>query len=400
MTIQSEIQALNCADCARSDSAVTDLKPDSTAADPGRCADGLERGAPGSATGVTRRKLLRNGVLGFAAVYGATQLSFEDGLGVGGRRRRAEPMQQSIVVDLPERRQRRPQLLRADERTGVRASTSRSRPTIARVHRRPARAPTVGTTIMPGTGGTLGVRQQARVRHRRRPNGDTKGFDTLYGDGTGGAGLRSRDLPGGRLQPAQPLALREPRLLVRRCARAAADRLARTLARPLRLADEPAAGGLARLQPVQADPLGEGARVRARGPPGRRLRRARRHGRRRTARSASWPPCRPRPGNDRARPLARHDGPHGRRRRPPDELLDGGAPARGLPAQQRPLAEAAARGDAALGGPRHAHRHDRLGQLRHARRPDRGTGSAARDALARAGRVQGRPDRARRRAAA
>ena len=42
--------------------------------------------------------------------------------------------------------------------------------------------------------------------------------------------------------------------------------------------------------------------------------------------------------------------------------------------------------------------HDRLGQLRHARRPARRAGSAAHHALARPGRVQGRPRRARRRA--
>src|SRR6478609_6987416 len=82
MTIQSEIQALKCADCARSDSAVSDLQPDSLLPFP---AD------------VTRRKLLRNGVLGFAAVYGATQLSFED-VWESAVAQAAEPMGKSIVV--------------------------------------------------------------------------------------------------------------------------------------------------------------------------------------------------------------------------------------------------------------------------------------------------------------
>ena len=75
MTIQSEIQALKCADCARSDSAVSDLRPDSLLPIPADALSGWRDGKPGTA-GVTRRKLLRNGVLGFAAVYGATQLSF------------------------------------------------------------------------------------------------------------------------------------------------------------------------------------------------------------------------------------------------------------------------------------------------------------------------------------
>ncbi|MEA2218811.1 MAG: hypothetical protein QOJ35_1437, partial [Solirubrobacteraceae bacterium] len=77
MTIQSEIQALKCADCARSDSAVSDLRPDSLLPIPADALSGWRDGRPG-ADGVTRRTLLRNGVLGFAAVYGATQLSFEE----------------------------------------------------------------------------------------------------------------------------------------------------------------------------------------------------------------------------------------------------------------------------------------------------------------------------------
>ena len=62
MTIQSEIQALKCADCARSDSAVSDLRPDSLLPFPADALSGWRDGKPGTA-GVTRRKLLRNGVL-------------------------------------------------------------------------------------------------------------------------------------------------------------------------------------------------------------------------------------------------------------------------------------------------------------------------------------------------
>ena len=46
---------------------------------------------------MTRRKLLRNGVLGFAAVYGATQLSFED-VWESAVAQAAEPMGKSLVV--------------------------------------------------------------------------------------------------------------------------------------------------------------------------------------------------------------------------------------------------------------------------------------------------------------
>ena len=253
MTIQSEIQALKCADCARSDSAVSDLRPDSLLPIPADALSGWRDGKPGTAgrdaaqAAAQRRARLRGRVRRDAAVVRGR-------LGVGGRAGgRADG--QEHRRDLPERRQRRAQLLRAARARTEYAKYQTLRPTIARV-------------LGPGDGAR--GRHDAHARHRqlaRRSrtssssgtgadqNGDTKGFDTLYGDGTGGAGLRSRDHPGGRLQPAQPLALREPRLLVRRCALAAADGLARSLAGRLRLDLEPAAGGLARLEPVQADPL-------------------------------------------------------------------------------------------------------------------------------------------------
>ena len=125
------------------------------------------------------------------------------------------------------------------------------------------------------------------------------------------------DHPGGRLQPGQPA----------RTSRAA------TTGSPARSRScqtgwlgrwldnygsqrQPAAGGLARLQPVEADPLLEGARVRARGPPGRAASRCR---------TSAW--TSPTPTAEvgklaavpfaarqrRARPRARHEGPHGRR---------------------------------------------------------------------------------------
>ena len=212
-----------------------------------------------------------------------------------------------------------------------------------------------------------GVRQQARLGHRGRPERRRQGLRHALRRRHGRPGLGPGDHPGGRLQPAQPLALREPRLLVRRSALAAADGLARALARHLRLDLEPAAGGLARLQPLQADPLRDRARVRARGTAGRRLRRPRGHRRRqqrgRQARRSAVRARATTPSPARAAMW----GLHGRRREPPLDAQRRRA-RRGLPAQQRSLAEAAARGDAALGGSRHARHHDRLGQLRHARR--------------------------------
>ena len=79
--------------------------------------------------------------------------------------------------------------------------------------------------------------------------------------------------------------------------------------------------------------------------------------------------------------------------------LNGQAGAPGYPTNSDLSEQAAARRDAAVGGAGHARRDDRLGVVRHARRSDHLPGSAAVAALAGAGGVQGRPDRARDRAA-
>jgi uncharacterized protein (DUF1501 family) len=197
MTIQSEIQALKCADCARSDSAVSDLKPDSLLPIPADALTGWRDGRPGS-EGVTRRKLLRNGVLGFAAVYGATQLSFEQ-VWESAVAQAAEPMQRSLVVVY---------LNGGNDGLNCFVPTSTPeyakyqllRPTIARVQGDGTGA-TVGTTIMPGTSGALAFSNKLVSGTGTDRNGDTKGFDTLYGDGTGGAGSDLAIIPAADYNP-------------------------------------------------------------------------------------------------------------------------------------------------------------------------------------------------------
>ena len=371
MTIQSEIQALKCADCARSDSAVSDLKPDSMLPIPADALTGWSEGRPGS-DGITRRKLLRNGVLGFAAVYGATQLSFEE-VWESAVAQAAEPMQRSIVVVY---------LNGGNDGLNCFVPTSAPeyakyqslRPTIARVLGDGTGA-TVGTTIMPNTGGNLAFSNKLVSGAGADRNLDTKGFDTLYGDGTGGPGSDLAIIPAADYNPpnrshfesrdywfAGALAQLQTGWLGRWLDNYGsatnplqAVSLDSSLSKQIRSLKAPVCA----LEGLQGVGFGVPRRHRRRQPRGRQAGRRAIRGRQR-----------------RPRPLARHDGPHGRRGRPPLDSQRRRA-GRGLPAQQRSLAEAAARGDAALGGPRHAHHHDRLGQLRHARRPDRGAGSAA-----------------------
>jgi uncharacterized protein (DUF1501 family) len=197
MTIQSEIQALKCADCARSDSAVSDLQPDSLLPIPADALSGWRDGRPGS-DGVTRRKLLRNGVLGFAAVYGATQLSFEE-VWEAAVAQAAEPMQKSIVVIY---------LNGGNDglncfvpQTGPEYATYQTlRPTIARALGDGVGGK-IGTTVMPGTGATLGFSNKLVSGTGVDRNGDVMGFDTLYGDGTGGVGSDLAIIPAADYNP-------------------------------------------------------------------------------------------------------------------------------------------------------------------------------------------------------
>ena len=149
---------------------------------------GWREGLPGS-TGVTRRKLLRNGVLGFAAVYGASQLSFED-VWESAVAQAAEPMGKSIVVIYLNGGNDGLNCFVPQDATQY-GQYKLLRPTIARVQG-PGTGTAVGTTIMPGTNNALGFSNKLVSGTAADQNGDTKGFDTLYGDGTGGRDPISR----------------------------------------------------------------------------------------------------------------------------------------------------------------------------------------------------------------
>src|SRR5215204_1251127 len=96
MSLSDGIQALKCADCARSDSAATDAVPTGSLAIPTEAMLGFPDGAP-DGRGLTRRRMLRNGVAGVAAVYGASRLSW-DHVWNSVAAQAAEPMKKSLVV--------------------------------------------------------------------------------------------------------------------------------------------------------------------------------------------------------------------------------------------------------------------------------------------------------------
>jgi uncharacterized protein (DUF1501 family) len=180
----NEIQALRCADCERSDSRVTNLRPSSAIEIPSEALIGFPDGVPSrTRRGVSRRSFLRGGVVGMASVYSMTHMSWES-IWNSAAANAAEPMQNSLVCIY---------LMGGNDglNTIVPVSSAQfssyvsQRSNIARVLG-PSSGANVGTTVMPGTGATLAFANPSVSGTGN--NGDTKGFDTLYGDGSGGSG--------------------------------------------------------------------------------------------------------------------------------------------------------------------------------------------------------------------
>ena len=179
----SEINALRCADCARSDSLVTGLAPTSRIAIPADALAGFPDGVPRARRGVNRRAFLMGSAVGMASVYSAAHLTWES-IWDAAAASAAEPLQNILVC-----------IYLGGGNDGLNAIVPISsaqypgyqsqRANIARVLG-PSSGTQVGTTVMPGTGSTLAFANP--LVSGTANNGDTKGFDTLYGDGSGGTG--------------------------------------------------------------------------------------------------------------------------------------------------------------------------------------------------------------------
>jgi uncharacterized protein (DUF1501 family) len=178
-----EIRALRCADCARSDSRVTDLAPTSLVEIPPEALAGFPDGVPRRAAGVSRRSFLRGGAVGLAAVYSAGHLSWES-IWDAAAAQAAVPASSSLVCIYLNGGNDGLNAIVPVDPTQFAAYQS-MRANIARVLG-PSSGSQVGTTLMPGTGGALALANP--LVSGAANNGDTKGLDTLYGDGSGGAG--------------------------------------------------------------------------------------------------------------------------------------------------------------------------------------------------------------------
>lgn len=180
-TPPDDTAAVICADCARSDSAAPDLRPVDHIPIPVEAITGFPDGVPAGPR-YDRRTFLRNGMVGVAAVYGASRIdwtrAFEAAVAEAADGHRQLVMiylnggldgLDTFVPVAPAEydvlRTRRPALVRG---LG------------------PSAGGVVGTTALPGTGDQLALANVCVSGTGN--NGDTKGLDTLWGDGGGGAG--------------------------------------------------------------------------------------------------------------------------------------------------------------------------------------------------------------------
>jgi uncharacterized protein (DUF1501 family) len=182
----ADVEALKCADCARSDSLATDLRPTSMLPIPAEALAGFPDGVPHARRtprGLDRRTFMRNGLLGMASVYSASKLDWGS-IWESAIAEADGPMQRSIVcIYLNGGNDGLNAIVPVDAANF--AEYNKQRANIARVLG-PSVTGKVGTTVMPNTGNGLGFANP--LVSGVGNNGDTKGFDTLYGDGTGGAG--------------------------------------------------------------------------------------------------------------------------------------------------------------------------------------------------------------------
>ena len=172
-------EAIRCADCARSDSLVTGLDPVNTMPISAEAMAGFPDGVPRS-RGMDRRSFLRSGALGMASVYAATRIdwtrAFEAAVAEG-----ANPANQLVMIFLNGGNDGLNTVIPIAEYDAYAAM----RPALARVQG-PSIDGKVGSTVMPGTGGAHAWANPGVSGVGN--NGDTRGFDTLWGDGTGGPG--------------------------------------------------------------------------------------------------------------------------------------------------------------------------------------------------------------------
>ena len=193
----TEIHALRCADCARADSADPDARPVDLLPIPPDALVGFPDGVP-QTRGHNRRQFVRNGVLGFASVYAAQALNWTSIFEAAVAEAAADPSNQLVMLYLNGGMDGLNCVVPGSAANYDAYRTAR--PTLYRDLDVPTVVGRVGSTAAAGTGGELAFANP--VVSGAGNNGDAKGFDTLWGDGSGGPGSDLAYLPGMHFLPA------------------------------------------------------------------------------------------------------------------------------------------------------------------------------------------------------
>jgi uncharacterized protein (DUF1501 family) len=196
-------EAIKCADCARSDSAVRDLKPSQRLMIP---VEALE-GGPGEVPrgrALTRRSALMHGIAGVASVYAATKLPWEQIWEAAAAEAAGNPARKVVLIYLQGGIDGLNMFVPAsDAQWGI---YDNLRHNIARTRAASTSLTDVGSTLMGGTGGLLGFANpllSGATNNQLYPGipGNALGLDTVYGDGSGGAGSNLAIFPAADYNP-------------------------------------------------------------------------------------------------------------------------------------------------------------------------------------------------------
>jgi uncharacterized protein (DUF1501 family) len=187
---------VDCDDCGSRSSADFTARPSQTLAIPASALTGFPTGK--SPRELSRRRLIAEGIVGVASVYAATRLDWSQVFEAAVAE--ADAMQKSLVIVY---------LQGGNDGLNVTvpidtkyAMYQAARTNIARVVG-PTAGGTVGTWAMGGTGGSLGFANVAVSTAGTGDNGDPAlGFDSLYGDGSGGPGSDLAVFPAADYSPA------------------------------------------------------------------------------------------------------------------------------------------------------------------------------------------------------
>jgi uncharacterized protein (DUF1501 family) len=200
MNDETTIEAQACADCARSDSMATDLRPVDHMPIPVDAMVGFPDGMP-KVKGSNRRDFIRNGALGFAAVYGASKINWQRAFEAAVAEA-AEPGACLVMIYLNGGMDGLNAIVPAAPAEYSAYATLR--PNLKRLSAGvvPA-AGEVGSTLVPGTGSTLAFANL--LLSGATNNGDAtvgRGFDGLWGDGSGGPGSNLAYWPAVHFRPS------------------------------------------------------------------------------------------------------------------------------------------------------------------------------------------------------